>query len=261
MPSRAPSASNTEASLVAPALLGIAAIAWLSLLAWHASPYARFLDHHAIENVNVGELALLLVFLAGWVLMIAAMMLPTSAAMLAMFGRAVTQRPDRRWLVALVVAGYLTTWTLVGDALLAGDFALHRLVDNWPWLRDHSWLIAAATLSTAGTFQFSVLKRRCLAVCRSPRTFLATRWHGRTALRDAFRLGIDHGVYCIGCCWALMLVLFALGAGSLTWMTIAGLTMAAEKNARWGARLSTPLGILLLAGAVMVALTGMAPNP
>ncbi len=261
MPSRAPSASSTEAGRIAGAVLGVAATAWLCLLGWHASPYASFLDHHALEHVHAGQLALLLVFLAGWVLMIAAMMLPTSAAMLATFGRAVSMRADRRRLVWIAAVGYLTTWTLVGDALLAGDFALHRLVDSWPWLHDHSWLIAAATLSTAGTFQFSVLKRRCLTACRSPRTFLATRWHGRTALRDAFRLGLDHGVYCIGCCWAVMLVLFALGAGSLIWMAIAGLAMAAEKNAPWGRRLSAPLGILLLAGAVVVALTGTAPKP
>src|ERR1700737_29887 len=121
MQSKARSASKTEAGLVAPAVLGTAATAWLCLLAWHASPYARFLDHHALEHVNVGELALLLVFLAGGVLMIAAMMLPTSTAMLATFVRAVSRRPDRRRLLVLAVAGYLTTWTLVGDVLLTGD--------------------------------------------------------------------------------------------------------------------------------------------
>ena len=116
----------------------------------------------------------------------------------------------------------------------------------------HAWVIGAAVLAGAGAFQFSALKYRCLEQCHTPFAFVAARWHGRAPAREAFRLGLDHGLFCIGCCWALMLLMFVVGTGSLALMLVLALVMAAEKNLPWGRRLRVPLGVALLAGAAAV---------
>src|SRR4029077_2307682 len=97
----------------------------------------------------------------------------------------------------------------------------------------------------AGLYQFSSLKYACLDQCRSPMTFIVKRWGGAHPRRDAFRLGVDHGIYCVGCCWSLMLVMFAVATGSLAWMLLLGIVMGLEKNLPWGRRLSAPVGVIL----------------
>ena len=93
--------------------------------------------------------------------------------------------------------------------------------------------------------------------CHTPFAFVAARWHGRAPLREAFRLGLDHGAFCIGCCWALMLLMFVVGTGSLGWMLLLAAVMAGEKNLSWGRRLRTPLGIGLIAWALALVLTNV----
>ena len=91
--------------------------------------------------------------------------------------------------------------------------------------------------------------------CRTPVGHVMRHWRGVSPAREAWRLGLAHGVFCVGCCWALMLIMFVVGTGNLGWMLLLGLAMAAEKNFRWGARLSAPLGAGLLAwSAGVVAL-------
>jgi predicted metal-binding membrane protein len=123
-----------------------------------------------------------------------------------------------------------------------------------PTLPDYGWAIGAAVLAGAGLFQFSALKYRCLEQCHTPFAFVASRWHGRSPLREAWRLGVDHGVFCVGCCWALMLLMFVVGTGSLGWMLVLAAVMAAEKNLPWGRRLRTPLGVGLVAWAGAIAI-------
>ena len=108
----------------------------------------------------------------------------------------------------------------------------------------------------AGVYQFSSLKYRCLDKCRSPVAFVMQNWRGHERW-DALRLGVRHGVFCLGCCWALMLLLFAVGVGSIGWMLVLAAVMATEKNATWGRRLSGPLGIVLVVGGVATALAGI----
>ena len=108
-------------------------------------------------------------------------------------------------------------------------------------------------LAGAGLFQFSRLKYRCLDKCRTPLGFIAEHWRGRAPRRKALRLGLDHGAFCVGCCWALMLLMFVVGTGSLGWMLVLGAVMALEKNMPWGGRLSRPLGGVLLVAAGVLA--------
>ncbi len=203
-----------------------------------------------------GDLVVPAVLHAGaWVLMIAAMMLPTTFPVLALFRRIIQGRPDAGRLTALVVAGFFAAWFAFGLAAHALDALLYLVAPRFPTLVVYGWAIGAVVLAGAGLFQFSALKYRCLEQCHTPFAFVASRWHGRDPLREAWRLGVDHGVFCVGCCWALMLLMFVVGTGNLGWMLALAVVMAAEKNLPWGRRLRTPLGVGLLgwAGAIAIA--------
>ena len=236
-----------DRAILVAALVLVAGIAAASLWLWEGSAYGRYLHHAGTGASVLLEVAL---FAAGWVLMIVAMMLPTSIPLVATFGALVRRRPRPALLVGLVVAGYVATWSAFGIVAYLLDRLVHAGVDGLPWLAAHPQLIAAGTLAVAGAWQWSPLKFRCLDECRSPLGFVLDRWHGDRPEREAFTLGVAHGLFCVGCCWSLMLVMFGLGLGSLAWMLVLGGLMAVEKNAPWGRRIGRPLGIALLVAAV-----------
>lgn len=132
-----------------------------------------------------------------------------------------------------------------------GDIVVHSVVDTLPWLSRRPSLIAAATLLLAGAFQFSDLKERCLRQCRHPAAFLLPRY--RRGTHAAFRLGREHGLFCLGCCWALMLVGFAAGVANLWWMAALTAIMVVEKTIPGGDRLG-PVGIGLIVSGALVLL-------
>jgi len=240
--------------LFASALLGLIVLAWLSLWIWSSSPWGRFLGHEEGGEAGLADdyVILLLVFVVGWTLMTVAMMLPTSLPLVTLFRALVRKRPDGGVLVALVVVGYLAVWTLFALGVHAADRGIHTAVHHVAWLDDHAWVIGAGTVLLAGAYQFSSLKYRCLDKCRSPFSFVMGHWRGGRR-SDALRLGADHGLFCLGCCWSLMLVLFAVGIGNLAWMLALAAVMAFEKNHPLGRRLSAPLGAALLVwGAVLL---------
>lgn len=231
--------------------------AWLGLLIWGHSPYARYLDHQQLGEINE-RTGLLLpaigLYLLGWTLMTIAMMLPTTLPLLAIFRRLTARHKDRSRLVALVIAGYLGAWLGFGIIAHAADWLLHEIVERSLWLGANAWVIGAGTVLLAGLFQFSRLKYRCLDKCRTPLSFVMEYWRGRNDRRNAFSLGIHHGIFCVGCCWALMLLMFAVGVGNLSWMFLLGTLMAVEKNMPWGAKLSAPLGASLLGWGGLIVL-------
>jgi predicted metal-binding membrane protein len=250
------------------ALVAVLALAaWLTLALWAASPYARYVEHAGWADAGAfARLCRALPYGAvvvpaslhalAWVLMIAAMMLPTVLPLLALFARMVHGRDDRGTLIAIVVAGYFGAWLAFGIVAHGIDAALRELATQSDWLLLHGGWVAAAVLAGAGLFQFSALKYRCLEQCRAPFAFVSGRWHGRAPAREALRIGVEHGIFCVGCCWALMLVMFVVGVGSIGWMLALAAVMAAEKNFRWGARLRTPLGVALIAWAAGLVLSG-----
>jgi len=138
------------------------------------------------------------------------------------------------------------------DVLFADDGGVHQAVDVLPWLATRPWLVGAVTLGLAGAFQFSTLKDRCLTECRHPAAYLLR--HYRRGPRNTFRLGWGHGLYCLGCCWALMLVMFAVGVSDLRWMAALAGLMAYEKLGRRGPAVAAAAGVAALALAVLVAL-------
>jgi predicted metal-binding membrane protein len=248
-------------------IAALSAAAWLALVLWSASPYARYLDHGGwaepgllaalCRSVPQGQLVVpAFVHALAWLLMITAMMLPTTLPLLGIFGRITASRPDAGALMARVVLGYAVAWAGFGLIAHGLDSALHLGAGEIGWLVPRGELVGALILVAAGAFQFSALKYRCLERCRTPFGFINERWRGRRPNREAFRVGFDHGIFCVGCCWALMLVMFVVGMGNLGWMLVLGAAMAAEKNLSWGWRLRTPLGLGLIAwGGVLAALS------
>ena len=228
-------------------LVALAGSAWLALAVWGASPYGRYLHHEG----GVGPLPLeASLFAAGWVLMIVAMMLPSSLPLVMTFGALVSRRRRPGRLVALLLAGYLVVWGAFGLAAWILDRGIHAAVAALPWLAAHPQLILGTTLLAAGLWQFSPLRDRCLDECRSPLGFVLNRWRGVSERREAFAMGIAHGAFCVGCCWSLMLVMFGVGLANVAAMIVLGGITAVEKNLPWGRRLTRPLGLILVLIAV-----------
>ena len=222
-------------------------LAWTSLWLWEGSPYRAFLGHAG----GVGPLPLeATLFSLGWVLMIVAMMLPSSVPLVLTFRALVGRRRQPGVLVALLLLGYLAIWTTFGLGAWLLDRGIHAAVDAVPWLAEHPQVIIGSTLLVAGLWQFSPIRDRCLDECRSPLGFVLNRWRGVDERRESIVMGIAHGAFCIGCCWSLMLVMFGVGLGSATAMLLLGGLTAVEKNMPWGRRLTRPLGYLLVLAAV-----------
>lgn len=188
-----------------------------------------------------------------WVTMTAAMMLPSALPMVLLFSKLATESSRRPGLAtALFVGGYLIAWT--GYGLVA--YALFRLVRA----ADPAFLawdragpaVAGAVIVLAGLYQLTPAKQACLRHCRTPLSFVMHHWHaGRLG---AVRMGAEHGAWCVGCCWALMLVLFAVGVMSITWMVIVATAIFAEKALPFGERLAQGLAVGLVGLGIWVAL-------
>jgi predicted metal-binding membrane protein len=208
-------AARSRLALVA-LLVGLAAVAW-----WSTAQRMQGMDEG--PGTDLGAVGW---FLGVWVVMMAAMMFPSVSPTIALYAR----MAKRGWPTAplLFAAGYLVTWTATG-LLAYGAFALGReaLGGQLAWDRGGRWL-AGGTLAVAAVYELTPLKEACLAKCRSPLGFLLGSW--RDGLRGAIELGGRHGAWCVGCCWALMAALFALGVMSLAWMALVAALIAFEKT-------------------------------
>jgi predicted metal-binding membrane protein len=238
-------------------LVALVALTWIALWLWGQSPHGRFLSHEEVGHAHRSDSPIFLfaLFVGAWTLMTVAMMLPTSLALVALFHSFVRRRANQGRLVALLLAGYLAVWTLFGLVAHLADRGLHDVFNRSGWLAGNEWIIGAMTITVAGLYQFSSLKYRCLDKCRSPLSFIMEYWRGSHEKREAFQLGVHHGIFCVGCCWSLMLVMFAVGVGNVGWMLALGAVMAVEKNMPIGRRVSMALGVLFLAWGIAVALT------
>ena len=192
-------------------------------------------------------------YLGLWVTMMAAMMLPSVAPMVLVFSRIARERAHRGRAYAptwTFVAGYLAAWTAYGlaaygvyRAVAAADLGFLAWDEQGPY-------VAGTAIVLAGLYQLTPLKAKCLKHCRSPLQFVLHDW--REGPVGAVRMGAKHGAYCIGCCWGLMLLLFALGVMSLSWMAVIAGVIFAEKAVPGGWRLTRPLAIAFVALGVWV---------
>jgi len=225
---------------------------WAFVVAAELWGAGHALHHDTLIESGLPRWAALALFLAAWQAMIAAMMLPSSLPLIALFSRAAANQPHPRRAFAAFIGGYAAVWSLFGAVAFIGDIGVHQAADAWLWLRERPWLISGSTLLLAGAFQFSSLKDRCLRECRRPEAFLVGRY--ARGLPAAFRTGWEHGLFCLGCCWALMLLMFATGVANLAWMGALTLVMVIEKTARAGERAVRVIGVvLLLLGALALA--------
>ena len=189
-------------------------------------------------------------FLIAWQTMIVAMMLPSSLPLVRLFSVASASAPARGRALLAFLSGYALVWTAYGAVAFAGDALVHRLIADNAALRAHETTIAAGVLALAGAAQFTRLKDRCLTECRHPGAFLLR--HYRRGTTGAFMLGLRHGLFCLGCCWALMLVMFVAGVANLICMGALTALMVYEKTGTRSARAVPIAGIALLAWATVM---------
>ncbi|MFQ5754807.1 MAG: DUF2182 domain-containing protein [Acidiferrobacterales bacterium] len=246
----------THRSYFLPAMAALVTVAWLTLWIWDRSPYGRYLTHGQLGELDLesGILVPAVLYVAGWTLMTIAMMLPASLPVVEIFRRLTQRRANQDRLVTLVIAGYLAVWLAFGVVAHVFDLGLHKLFDRSVWLQANAWVFGAGPLLLAGAFQFTRLKYRCLDKCRAPLSFAMQYWRGNREEWHSFLLGVHHGAFCVGCCWALMFLMFAVGTGNVGWMLVLGTVMAIEKNTPWGRTLSAPLGVALLTWGSLIVI-------
>jgi len=238
---------RAAAVTLALALAGWAFLVWLSVRMDH--PLAELMMPDSARWSTASWVAIW----GMWALMMAAMMLPSALPMVLSFVQLAGRQgePARG---AAFVAAYLMVWFVFSVAATAAQWALQALGWIDQMIASSSPALNALLLLLAGAYQFSPLKRLCLAGCRSPLAFLLGEW--RAGLSGAFSMGWRHGQLCVGCCWALMALLFVGGVMNLAWIAALSVAVAIEKVAPLGERLGFALGgvLLVLGGVRLLAL-------
>ena len=240
------SAARTRLGLVT-LLVGLAGVGW-----WWTAGQMRGMDNGPWTALGAFGW-----FLGVWVVMMAAMMFPSVAPTAALYARMTRARSAVSPL--LFVGGYLVTWAAAGAAAFAAAvIGEHAAGDVLAWDRGGRWA-AGATLLVAAAYELTPLKDVCLGKCRSPLGFLLGSWRsGRTG---ALRMGLAHGGWCLGCCWALMASLFALGVMSLVWMALIAVVIALEKTLPWRRPVTAgTVALLLVLGVLLLAAPGAIPG-
>lgn len=183
-----------------------------------------------------------------WAVMMIGMMTAPAALVLLLFAgtRSSSAGPGVSLAVLTFGLGYITVWTAFSACAALTQWALHQGALLSPTMSASSPYFAGAILIAAGVYQLTPLKRACLTQCQSPQGFLMTHW--RSGNSGAFLMGLQHGAYCLGCCWALMLVLFAVGVMNLAWVAVLAAFILVEKIGPPGALVSR------IGGAIMIAL-------
>jgi predicted metal-binding membrane protein len=240
-------------------LLGAIVAGWTVSIAAEATGATARLHHHALYHGDLPLWESTLLVMASWQSMTAAMMLPSSLPFTLLFFRASRSAPRRRAAAGLFLGAYFGVWTAFSAVAFLLDMLMHRAVHGSAWLLAHDQVVAAGVLGLAAGYQVSPLKDACLRACRNPGVYLMSRY--RRGSRAAARLGLGHGLYCLGCCWALMLVMFAVGIAHLAWMGVLALVMVIEKTAPWGERIVVPVaGVLGGLAALVLVVPGSVPG-
>jgi predicted metal-binding membrane protein len=231
------------------------ALAWAVIAVAQATGDSRLVHHDTLiegARSSLPPLVGLLLFVLAWQVMLAAMMLPTTLPMIRHYAGVVSRGGERdsNGALARFIGAYALVWGVFGALALSGDVGVHDVVDTTPWLEAHEYVIAGGVLALAGVVQFLPLTDRCLTQCRQPYAYLV---HQRLrGITSPFQLGLGHALFCLGCCWALMLVSFAAGVASLAWMAALGAVMLYEKVGRHGHTIRLVVGGLLLVWSVLV---------
>ena len=247
--------------IVGAGLLGIAALSWVYLLRMAAAMDAAASEaamHAAMGMAMPGADGSAAAELVGlwvmWTVMMAAMMLPSAAPVALVVLGTYRRRAGAGAVLSsyAFVLGYLLEWTAFSLVAAAGQLGLRQAALLSPEMASTSRVLAGVVLAGAGVYQWLPIKGACLTHCRSPLDFLMRHWReGRTG---ALAMGARHGLFCVGCCWALMALLFVAGVMNLLWVGILAAFVLVEKQFGAGARVSRVAGALLLAWGAWVIL-------
>jgi predicted metal-binding membrane protein len=234
--------------LIGGALAVTVALCWVWIVPMAHDMYGSMQGASAWMMTDTWDLPHLALLFAMWVVMMAGMMLPSAAPTLLLYAGVIRKSPDggrARAHVYAFAAGYLLVWTAF--SLIAT--ALQRLFSHWlllsPMMEAKQRGFGGFLLLVAGLYQFTPYKRTCLESCRSPVAFITQHW--KRGLAGGFRLGSAHGLYCLGCCWALMLLLFVGGVMNLWWIGALTALVLIEKLAPLGAQGGRLSGLLMVA--------------
>jgi predicted metal-binding membrane protein len=239
-------------------LVGVTALAWLYLL-WmaHAMPDMAGMAQMVMPMIEPWSAADWLAMFLMWAIMMVGMMLPSAAPMILLYDR-VRERQEARGAslaaTGVFALGYLIAWSLFSLGATAAQWTLEQAALLSPMMASASPWLGGGLLIAAALYQWTPLKHACLLHCRSPILFLGHHW--RPGSSGALRMGLHHGLYCIGCCWVLMALLFVVGVMNLLWIALLALFVLLEKVLAQG-ELFSRLSALLLAGAgALVILAG-----
>jgi predicted metal-binding membrane protein len=190
-----------------------------------------------------------------WIVMMVGMMAPAAMPVLLVVAAAHARRAEHRapTTVLLFALGYITLWLAFSACATLGQWALHDAALLSQAMAVESPLVGAAVLVAAGAYQLSPAKRACLQHCQTPMSFLMSHW--REGGAGAFRMGLHHGLYCVGCCWALMAVLFVVGVMNLAWVAALTVFILIERIGPHGALVARTGGIVLIALGILQGLT------
>jgi len=248
------SLEGRERALLLGAVFSLVAASWWWLWAVHG-PASGHSGHLALSKATASQSLTLAPVFAMWVAMMVAMMLPPVLPWIWFFAETSRPSPEDgvRWgRVTLFTSGYFTVWA--GGSLLAALLQLWLnsagLLVNQEGGKLAAGLVGAGVLALAGIYQLTPLKSACLRHCRSPLTYFLRSWRDGPA--GAYSMGTRHGLFCLGCCWALMGVAFAVGVMNFFWMALLTVLLSIEKIAPGGEKLSRVTGIFLLAWSAWV---------
>ena len=242
-----------ERTVILTLLLILAAVSW-AILIWQ-SRTANTMG----MGLTMGMGAAL--FLVIWVVMMIAMMFPAAAPMILVFAR--TQRDHHRGGSTFVstwvfVGAYLLIWALFGVVAYLGANASSGLAQQVSWIMMNAARIGGGILVLAGLYQLTPLKRACLAKCRTPHDFMLHSW--RNGSPGSFRMGLEHGIYCLGCNWLLFVLLFPLGIMNIAAMVLLTVLILAEKFFPLGTRIAQFAAlVLILYGALVIVVPAALP--
>lgn len=226
------------------ALLGLAAAGWIVFLNQARQPMS--MGHDMGPDLTMGRSWPL--FLAMWVAMMVAMMFPAAAPMVLMYAR---MRRDDPSSVALFTGSYIVLWFAFGVLAYLLSAMVESAASGSEWLAMNWGRAGGVLLVLAGVYQLTPLKDICLRHCRTPLSFVMTRW--RDGRGGAVRMGLAHGLYCMGCCWLLFLILIPLGVMNVAAMVAVALVVFAEKVIPYGRRVGLAASAILIVAGVAVA--------
>ena len=239
---------SKERNLILGLLLILAAAAW-AILVWQAG---------SMEEDSMGLTMGMSVplFVALWAAMMVAIMFPTAAPMILTFARVQRTRQERSepfvptW---LFTGSYIGLWSATGLLAYAAARFGDSLADNSTWLMTNAGRIGGGALVLAGLYQISPLKRMCLSKCRSPMSFILMSW--RDGRLGAIRMGLEHAIYCLGCCWLLFVILFPLGMMNIAVLAIITAIIFAEKSLAIGRTIGNTAAVALVIYGLIVITT------